>query len=142
MLRFLPVAVVAALGLIAAVPVHSQKKDKDAPTVHISWHGQSFFQIKSSKGTNLVIDPHQIDVYGRYTVAKADAVLCSHFHDDHTQIGVIEDVGKLLKDKSLKLIIGLKGSPRNPEWNLVDETVKDIRIRTVGAYHDDMQGMK
>ena len=70
----------------------------------IRWHGQSFFEIQSSKGTRIVIDPHAIEAYGRRTVS-ADLVLISHFHTDHTQVsGVVQNYEKA------KLIAGLKGS--------------------------------
>jgi L-ascorbate metabolism protein UlaG (beta-lactamase superfamily) len=136
-------ALALAIGWSAVSPAWPQGKTKDIPTVQISWHGQSFFQIKSSKGTNIVIDPHAIEQYGRLLGIKANIVLATHFHNDHTQFGVIENLNeKTVKDHSVRLILGLKGTPRTPEWNLFDEKVHDIRIRTVGVYHDDMEGLK
>jgi L-ascorbate metabolism protein UlaG (beta-lactamase superfamily) len=143
MRRVSAVALALAIGLSGGTPARPQGKGKDIPTLQISWHGQSFFQIKSSKGTNIVIDPHAIEQYGRLLGVRADIVLATHFHNDHTQFGVIENLNeKTIKDKSVRLIMGLKGTPRTPEWNLFDEKVADIRIRTVGVYHDDMEGLK
>jgi L-ascorbate metabolism protein UlaG (beta-lactamase superfamily) len=103
--------------------------------VLIRWHGQSFFEIQSSKGTRIVTDPHAIEGYGRIGV-EADLVTISHFHNDHTQIGVVEN-----QDKAQKLI-GLKGDGKKVDWNPIDEKVKDIHVRTVGVYHDPRKGME
>src|ERR1700681_3767855 len=92
------VALVAAMSM--AVSGHTG--DKDWKPVQITWHGQSFFEIKSSKGTNIVVDPHMIPAYGRLLGVKADIVLISHNHNDHTQIGVIENI----RDKDITIIPG------------------------------------
>src|SRR5687768_14966021 len=74
-----------------------------AAPVTIKWHGQSFFEIKSSKGTIIVIDPHNIEAYGRKEV-KADLVLVSHFHIDHTAPQPIANINKA------KILFGLKNA--------------------------------
>jgi L-ascorbate metabolism protein UlaG (beta-lactamase superfamily) len=112
--------------------------DKGWKPIQITWHGQSFFEIKTSKGTNIVMDPHLIPAYGRVQGVKADIVLMSHNHNDHTQIGVLENA----KEKNFKVIAGLKGPGLRAEWNLVKEQVKDVKIRTLGLYHDTEQGLK
>jgi L-ascorbate metabolism protein UlaG (beta-lactamase superfamily) len=112
--------------------------DEAAPRITIRWHGQSFFEIISSKGTRIVIDPHAIEAYGR-KVVQADIVLISHLHDDHTQISVVENA------KKAKIIYGLKdekGEGRRQEYNVVDVKIKDVRIRNFGTYHDAMGGMQ
>src|SRR5262245_61362019 len=120
MWRFVAVASVLALVLASGSPVLPQ--GKTSPTVEISWYGQSFFQIVSSKGSRIVIDPHAIDVYPRPMGVKADVVLMSHFHNDHTRVGVLENVNeKTIKDGSIEFIYGLKGGTKNPEWNLFDK---------------------
>ncbi len=142
MLRLLPLLGALTIGWLTAPAGLSQDKQPAKP-VQITWHGQSFFEIRSSQGTNIVIDPHAIEAYGRVQGVKADIVLVSHFHNDHTQIGVIENVNeKTLQDKSVVLITGLKPGGKRPDWNLVDERIKDVRIRSVGVYHDDVEGMK
>src|SRR5437899_10087060 len=75
----------------------------------IRWHGQSFFEIRSSKGTRIVIDPHAIEAYGRQTVA-ADLILVSHFHTDHSQVGVVQDHARA------KILYGLKGGAKKVDW--------------------------
>ncbi len=112
--------------------------DDQVRQVTIRWHGQSFFEIISSQGTRIVIDPHAIEAYGR-KVVQADLVLISHFHDDHTQLSVVENA------KKARVIYGLKegkGGIGRQEWNIVDEKFKDVRIRTIGTYHDAMTGMQ
>src|SRR5438094_3540483 len=73
----------------------------DATKPVLRWHGQSFFDLTTTKGTRIVFDPHAIDVYGRQSV-PADLVLISHFHNDHTQVGVLSNPGKF------KVLEGLK----------------------------------
>jgi L-ascorbate metabolism protein UlaG (beta-lactamase superfamily) len=104
-------------------------------TVTLRWHGQSFFEIETSRGTRIVLDPHAIDAYGRITV-RGDLVLISHYHNDHTQVEVVEDRAKA------KIIVGLRGSGKKIDWNLVDETIRDVHVRTVGVYHDGAEGME
>jgi L-ascorbate metabolism protein UlaG (beta-lactamase superfamily) len=103
--------------------------------LEIRWHGQSFFEIKSSKGTRIVLDPHAIEAYGRITV-DADLVLLSHLHTDHTQVGVIQT------RPMPKVLAGLKVSGKKTDWNPIEETFRDVSIRTVGVYHDNVKGME
>jgi L-ascorbate metabolism protein UlaG (beta-lactamase superfamily) len=121
----------AALLLFAAAGGAAEGKK-----VTVRWHGQSFFEIISSAGTRIVIDPHAIDAYGRKLVS-ADLVLLSHFHVDHTHTEVVENLPKA------KVITGLKKLDKDgkrQEWNVVNEKFKDVRVQTVGTYHDAMSG--
>lgn len=120
-------AVLAAA--LAVSPVAAQGK------VTIRWHGQSFFEIISSKGTRIVTDPHAIEAYGRIHVL-ADLVLISHLHSDHTQVGVIDN-----REKA-KIIYGLKVVGQREEWNPIDETFRDVHVRSLGVYHDNVQGLE
>jgi L-ascorbate metabolism protein UlaG (beta-lactamase superfamily) len=135
MLRFLFPLLAACVALGIALPVSGQAEKGQ---VQITWHGQSFFEVKSSKGTNIVLDPHSILEYGRIPGVKADVVLISHNHNDHTQVEVIQNY----KDKNLKIIPGLNGFGPRATWNQVDEQIKDVHIRSVGVYHDSEQGLK
>jgi len=126
-------ATVLALGVTLTA---SGQADKGQ--VQITWHGQSFFEVKSTKGTNIVLDPHNISEYGRVLGVKADAVLMSHNHNEHTQVEVIQNS----KDKGIKIIPGLIGIGPRATWNPVDEQVKDVHIRSAGVYHDNEQGLK
>jgi L-ascorbate metabolism protein UlaG (beta-lactamase superfamily) len=104
--------------------------------VTIRWHGQSFFQIESSKGTRIVIDPHAIFAYGRKDVS-ADLILISHFHNDHNQKEIIRNfaTGKV------QVLEGLKSGPKKVDWNPIDQTFRDVHVRSVGVYHDNAEGM-
>jgi L-ascorbate metabolism protein UlaG (beta-lactamase superfamily) len=128
MLRHLT-ALLSALALAAGAGAADKK-------LTIRWHGQSFFEIVTSQGTRVVTDPHAIEQFGRQSV-KADLVLISHLHTDHTRLEVVEGKPKVLvgvKDE--------KGDFKKFTWNLFDEKVKDVRVYSVGTYHDDVQGMR
>lgn len=122
-------------ALVATLVIAGLAPAADAKKLVLRWHGQSFFDLGTSAGTRIAFDPHAIEAFGRTNV-KADLICVSHYHDDHTQIQVIENAQKA------KLLVGLKGSGKKVDWNIVDEKFKDIRIRTVGLYHDEMQGME
>src|SRR4051794_19886721 len=106
-----------------------------APQVTIRWHGQSYFEIESSKGTRIVLDPHGIEAYGRQDTT-ADVITISHLHNDHTQTDVVRNLNKA------KVFWGLKGSDKKTTWNPIDEAFRDVHIRTVGTYHDTTEGME
>jgi L-ascorbate metabolism protein UlaG (beta-lactamase superfamily) len=120
---------------ILLIPAAAQEKPAGMPTV--SWHGQSFFTVKSSKGTVVAFDPHLIPAFGRPMGLKADLVLMSHLHDDHTTVAALDNA----QDKSLRLIYGLSGMGARTTFNNIDETVKGISIRSVPSYHDAAEGM-
>ncbi|HZT79385.1 MAG TPA: MBL fold metallo-hydrolase, partial [Gemmataceae bacterium] len=128
-------AVVCGLLLVAAAPAAGAKK------LTIRWYGQSYFQITTTAGTRVVIDPHAIDAFfSERNKVSADLVLCSHTHNDHTQVEVLEN----WDPKKVKRINGVKdekGDGKRTDWNHVDEKFKDVRVRTVALYHDDMRGM-
>jgi L-ascorbate metabolism protein UlaG (beta-lactamase superfamily) len=129
-----------AAGFLAATPLLAA--DQPRTEVKITWHGQSWFEITSSKGTNIVIDPHAIIEYGPIKGVYAHAILNSHFHNDHTQNQVIENFKeKVGKWPKAKVIEGLRREGVSEAWNQIDEKVRDVRIRSVGTYHDNVQGM-
>lgn len=134
MSRVLSGCLILALSLVVVPAVPSQDK-KPAPPVTVTWYGQSFFTIKTAKGTTIAIDPHFIEAYGRFQGLKADLCLITHHHNDHTQVGIFDD-------PKPKVIQGLKGSGMRTDWNDIDETFKDVRIRSVGTYHDTVEGMR
>ena len=128
MLRYLT-ALLAVVALTAGADAADKK-------LTIRWHGQSFFEIVSSDGTTIVLDPHAIENFGRQSV-KADIVVCSHPHSDHTHVEVVEGKPKVLygvKDE--------KGDGRKLAWSNFDDKIKNIRLYSVGTYHDDVQGMR
>jgi len=90
------------------VTVSSSPAQDAGPKLTLRWFGQSFFQLETSAGKRIVFDPHAIPEFGR-PVVKADVVLCSHLHDDHTQLGAVEE------PKAARVFYGLeepkKGRP-------------------------------
>ena len=126
------------LTLIAVIGTTVSAQDKPAPAVQVAWHGQSFFTVKSRKGTTIAFDPHLIESYGRPMGLRADIILISHNHKDHTQITALDNG----RDKGVKIISGLKGAGLKADWDDINETVNDITIRNVGTYHDDTEGMQ
>ena len=59
-----------------------------AARLAITWHGQSFFEIVTSSGLRVAIDPHAIENYGRRSV-KADLVLLSPVSYTHLTLPTI-----------------------------------------------------
>jgi L-ascorbate metabolism protein UlaG (beta-lactamase superfamily) len=130
MARFCSV-LAALLALAAAVPAQ-------AKPVTIRWHGQSFFEVISPEGVRIVLDPHAIEAYGRNEV-QADLVLMTHFHTDHTRTDVVTNLKEARQINALKK---LDREGTRQDWNVVDEKLKDVRVRTVGTYHDDATGLQ
>lgn len=142
-------AAVCLVGLAACV-THAGPPPRP---VEITWHGQSFFVVQSSKGTRVAFDPHIIPAYGRYLGLKADLCLMSHLHTDHIQLEAFENKDEFktyfetrdeAEKKKLKVRahLGLKGVGLRADWNPVNDEFKDVSIRSVGVYHDDMEGLK
>lgn len=123
-----PAILVGAVMIVNAAPAA-------AGQMSLRWYGQSFFLLESSKGTRVAIDPHGIDAFGRVSV-KADLVLITHLHTDHTQIDAIED-----RDKA-RILVGLRVQGKRTQWNPVNEQFRDVRVRSVGVYHDASQGLE
>jgi L-ascorbate metabolism protein UlaG (beta-lactamase superfamily) len=129
-----------ALPLLAwlFLPWTGPAQEKPAAAVQVAWHGQSFFTVKSSQGAVVAFDPHLILQYGRTEGLRADIILISHNHQDHTQVAALEN----FRDRNVKIITGLKGDGLKATWNDVNETIKDVTIRNIGVYHDAVEGMQ
>ncbi len=123
----------ALCGSIASEPAKLPK---------LTWYGQSFFVLETTAGTRIAFDPHAIEAFGRQTT-KADVVLMSHPHPDHVRLEVIENRAKAKIIEGIKVTGGVEGGPpARPQWNPVDEKFKDVRIRSVGTFHDSAQGLQ
>src|SRR5438552_5058340 len=105
----------SCIGLFAGVATAQDKK------LTIRWFGQSFFQIVTTAGTRIVIDPHAIEQYPR-NVVQADLVLITHPHLDHSTLTPVEN-----RDKA-KVLAGIKVAGRRQEWNTVDEKFRDVQF--------------
>ena len=51
------------LTLLSIAIVQAGMAAEPARQVTIRWHGQSFFEVESSKGTHVVFDPHAIEAW-------------------------------------------------------------------------------
>ena len=122
------------LTLILCVGPSNAQDDTKKPMLR--WYGQSFFQLTTQAGKTIVFDPHAIPEFGRNSV-PADIVLCSHLHSDHTQLSAIKDA------EGARVFKGLTEAERgrSPDWNIVDEKIGSISIRSVGLFHDTTRGM-
>jgi L-ascorbate metabolism protein UlaG (beta-lactamase superfamily) len=134
MLRY---CILLASGLLWLAPA-GPATAADNKSLVIRWHGQSFFEIITTAGTRIVIDPHNIEQYGRKTV-QADLVLVSHPHTDHATFDAVENIKKA---KVLHAVVEDKNDRRRTDWNILDEKFKDVRVQTIGCYHDNMSGLQ
>jgi L-ascorbate metabolism protein UlaG (beta-lactamase superfamily) len=129
-------ALLAAALLAAPVPA------ADAKQLTLHWYGQSFFVLTTSAGTRVAFDPHAIEQLGRPT-AEADIVLISHPHPDHVRLESITNRAKAKVIEGIKTLPpAAEGGPPRTQWNPANETFKDVKIRSLGVYHDMSQGMQ
>ena len=64
---------------------------RGAEQTRVQWFGQAFFQLTSSSGVRVVIDPFD-NTFFNYPVPKgleADVLLVTHEHNDHCNVGII-----------------------------------------------------
>src|SRR5262249_14127681 len=124
---------VGLAAALAALPVAAQEKK----SVEIRWFGHSFFQLTTTAGTKVAFDPHAISEYGIPQLSP-DIVVMSHNHNDHNRKEILTNAGA----KDLKAFYGVTVKGKGGEWAKIDEKVKDVRVRTVGTYHDAEEGAK
>ncbi len=87
------------LGLLLCGGVTAQPGERASwKPIKVGWYGQSFFIVESSKGYRVAFDPHLIEAFGRPMGLKANLVLMSHNHNDHTMVEALDNH----KDKSLR----------------------------------------
>jgi L-ascorbate metabolism protein UlaG (beta-lactamase superfamily) len=108
-LRVLLIATWALLSPLAgctqgkeATPVTSTQ----AEGVTILYHGHSCFTIKDHTGFTVVIDPFDETVGYRMPKWKADAVLATHKHFDHCNVGAVECEREPVIERSGEVRVG------------------------------------
>jgi L-ascorbate metabolism protein UlaG (beta-lactamase superfamily) len=111
----------------------SSKSPTPVPVTELQWLGHSAFLITSSQGTKILIDPPNAATgYTIAPVSGVDAVLVSHEHADHNNVGIATGNPLILR--------GLSSSG----WNSIDQKLKDIRVFSISpsipVYHDSQQG--
>lgn len=125
------------LAAVLVAPAFAAEKP-----LQLRWFGQSFFVLTTSAGTRVAFDPHAIEQLGRPTAA-ADLVLISHPHPDHMRLDSIENRAKAKVLEGIKTLPpASEGGPPRFVWNPIDEKFKDVKIRSVGTYHDMVQGLQ
>jgi L-ascorbate metabolism protein UlaG (beta-lactamase superfamily) len=98
-------------------------------SITLTWYGQSTFVLGASTGLKALLDPTGSGTgYKIPTLDGIDLVTASHEHSDHNAVSLASGSPLVLK--------GLAGS----DWAKIDQTVKGVRVRTVGVYHDGAQG--
>lgn len=130
-MRRLLFTLAAAASLTAATNTTAQD---DAKKVKLRWFGQSMFQIETAGGKSVVFDPQMIPTFSPPRLT-ADVTLISHPHNDHNQVEILKEKGRVFE--------GVKaGKGTKTEWVAVDEKVGNVRVRTVGTFHDTTNGMQ
>ena len=127
-------AAVACAGAVdddqATNPPASASQSASSPLaagqVGITYYGHSMFTIDTPGGITILTDPNEGIGY-KASSSEIDVVTVSHEHFDHNKVDVATDA---------RVLRGLE----NGEWAEIDETIGDVRVRTVGAYHDDQRG--
>ena len=123
----------ASVGSVSASPTLTAPAvpappSKDA-AITLTWFGQSTFVLKTSTGLNSLLDPAGSGTgYNIPMQSGIDLVTVSHEHSDHNAVN--------LAAGSPIVLHGLAGN----DWAKIDQTVKGVRVRTVGVYHDDTLG--
>jgi L-ascorbate metabolism protein UlaG (beta-lactamase superfamily) len=121
MLAFAYLFVYPAAGGVVAAPA--------AP--RLTWYGQACFLLETSTGTRVVMDPIPAGIgYTPPVDLRADLVTVSHEHGDHNNVKLVVGTPKVLR--------GLTADKKG--WMKVDETLKDVAIKSIGVYHDDQGG--
>lgn len=99
-------------------------------SVRIEWLGHATFQITSSKGTRVLMDPSTRD-YVNWPTGPTHILTTSHNHDPHSNY-----------DLAVGIPVYLDGLTENDDWNRVHTTVRDVSVYNVPAYHDKSQGLQ
>jgi len=137
MRRLACIGVLAIAGVILCLPMGTAQEKKAGGGFTLSFFGQSFYVLTTPNGKRIAFDPHTIPDYERVDPKdiSADIITISHNHNDHTQKTAIGNA------KDAKVLTGLKGPNLKANWNTVDEEIDGIKIRSVGVYHDDQEGL-
>lgn len=93
-------------------------------TLRVRWHGHSCFEVSTDQVT-VVTDPHDGKSIGiRRPKVRADVVLVSHDHFDHSAVKVVD-----------------KGGSTTVVREPGDQEVGGVSIRGVPTYHDSSEGV-
>jgi len=93
--------------------------------MNINWHGQSCFQISSTRGkdnhVSIVIDPFDESIGLKVPKLQADILLVTHDHSDHSNIKAVSGQPFIIKGPG-------------------EYDIKKVFIQGISGYHDNAQG--
>ncbi len=112
--------------LIQAVP---PRLGEGSRSLTIEWFGHSTFLLTSSRGTQVLMDPHDREDLPWPSVAP-HAVTASHEHAPHSNFTMARGTPRLLP--------GIVGG----EWNRISTSVRDVSLYTIPVYHDKSSGLQ
>ncbi len=102
------------------------------PEPRLTWFGQSCFLLETEPGTRVVMDPVGKGIgYTPPEGLRADLVTVSHEHGDHNNVGLVTGA---------KILRGLTADKKG--WMTLEEKVGDVKVRSIGTYHDEEEGRK
>lgn len=123
-----PAPVQPTLASTITLPVASSTP-APASSITLTWYGQSTFVLTAGANFKALLDPTGTGTgYKIPTLDQIDLVTVSHEHSDHNAVQLASGSPLVLR--------GLAGN----DWAKIDQTVKGVRVRTVGVYHDEQQG--
>lgn len=101
----------------------------------LRYYGLSYFQLETPSGKKIVFDPHAYADFGAPLVT-ADIITCSHRQRFKIAPEVVENY------KAARVFQGLKEPNKRgaTEWNVIDEKVGTIKVRSLATYHDAEDG--
>lgn len=99
-------------------------------SITLTWYGHASFVLGTSTGLKALLDPTtEVTNYKIPKMTNMDLVTASHEHTDHNATDLADgDPIVVLRG------LGLDG------WAKIDQTIKGVRVQTVGVFHDDTQG--
>jgi len=99
-------------------------------SVRIEWLGHATFEITSSRGTRILMDPSTHENV-LWPSAPHHVVTTSHNHAPHSNY-----------DMALGNPVYLDGLTEHDDWNRIHTTVRDVSVYNVPAYHDKSHGLQ
>lgn len=91
----------------------------------IKWLGHACFVISSGKGVKILTDPYYRDAHLSYPPINdhVNIITVSHDHHDHSDVASVQGTPVVLKGD-------------------IGTVVRDVAIRSVVTWHDEMKGKK
>ena len=89
--------------------------------VTLKYHGHAMFEIQSSAGEKIIIDPYNEQIKSTLPDVSGDIVISSHSHFDHANISLVKGDPEVI-NKTGEFEIGA------------------IRIEGIQSYHDNQKG--